>query len=356
MYRWYYNRAIQWCEENKIYGFRTVRNSLRNSVDRKFEVPEWSTIKTPPRILSGAISDCCNAYKSSFSLLKNKRIDRFEMRYKTKKSITQTLYLEKSCFGKNNTLFKTFGIGQLKCFRRRSFDVKIPELTIDHDCRLSYNSVLRKWFLLVPTDFITSYDRQVGGDISLDPGIRTFLTGYSPDGLLFECGNGSYERVWKLHLIKDKIVSRLSKANSKRRKKSLRRAILAIGERIRNLTNELHYKTIRWLLRFKRVIVGDMSSSSIIRNCNTYDKTKRLMAAFRFYEFKKRLLEKGEETNTLVYYVNEAWTSKTCCKCNSIKHDLGSAKLYRCEECNINIDRDVNGAINIYKKFLNTQA
>lgn len=330
-----------------------VRNSLRNE-NRKFDLPEWCGIKTPPRLLTGAISDCCKAYKSSFSLLKNKRINDFKIRFRSKKDATQTLYLEKSCFGKNNTLLSSFGIGKLKCFRRRSYDVRLSDIVINHDSRLLYNNILKKWYLLVPTDFITSYDRQVGGDISLDPGVRTFLTGYSPDGLLFEAGIEANRKVWKLHLNKDKLISKLSLATSKRKRKSLRKAIERIREKIKHLIDELHYKTIRWLLRFKRVIVGDMKVSSIVKNLTTFRKTKRLMLSFRFYDFKKRLLEKASEVGTEIIYVDESWTSKTCCQCNKIKHDLGSSKVYECSSCHLKIDRDVNGAINIYKKFINT--
>jgi len=66
----------------------------------------------------------------------------------------------------------------------------------------------------------------------------------------------------------------------------------------------------------------------------------------RLLEYKCKL--KGNQ----VVKVNEAWTSKTCCKCGSINHDLDlSDRQYICD-CGNDINRDINGAINIYKQFM----
>ena len=40
-------------------------------------------------------------------------------------------------------------------------------------------------------------------------------------------------------------------------------------------------------------------------------------------------------------------SSKTCCNCGNKKNLLLSDRIYNCEKCNINIDRDINAAINI---------
>ena len=37
-----------------------------------------------------------------------------------------------------------------------------------------------------------------------------------------------------------------------------------------------------------------------------------------------------------------------CSKCGNIKHDLGINKIYECLKCNTVLDRDINGARNIY--------
>jgi transposase len=51
------------------------------------------------------------------------------------------------------------------------------------------------------------------------------------------------------------------------------------------------------------------------------------------------------------YLVNEFRTSKlcNCSNCKNIKDNLGSAKIYKCDKCNMILDRDINASINIYK-------
>ena len=60
----------------------------------------------------------------------------------------------------------------------------------------------------------------------------------------------------------------------------------------------------------------------------------------------------GKLKGNQVIKVNEAWTSKTCCKCGNINHDLDlNDRQYICD-CGNDINRDINGAINIYKQFM----
>ena len=44
--------------------------------------------------------------------------------------------------------------------------------------------------------------------------------------------------------------------------------------------------------------------------------------------------------------IGEPGTSKTCGNCGYWNSDLGGKKTYRCPECKIELDRDVNGARN----------
>ena len=44
---------------------------------------------------------------------------------------------------------------------------------------------------------------------------------------------------------------------------------------------------------------------------------------------------------------SEAYTSKTCGVCGNVDKNLGSKKILKCHKCNIEIDRDYNGARNI---------
>jgi transposase len=47
-----------------------------------------------------------------------------------------------------------------------------------------------------------------------------------------------------------------------------------------------------------------------------------------------------------VYFVGEAYTSKTCHRCGSL-NTLVEKRLFRCRECGLEYNRDLNAAVNI---------
>ena len=54
--------------------------------------------------------------------------------------------------------------------------------------------------------------------------------------------------------------------------------------------------------------------------------------------------------NKLIYADTFYPSSKTCSNCGSIKKDLKlSDRIYKCSECNFEIDRDLNASINLKK-------
>ena len=79
------------------------------------------------------------------------------------------------------------------------------------------------------------------GIISLDPGVRTFMTGYDPMGKVFKWGHNDMIRICKLAIHYDKIQSKCTQEGVKHHYRSkLRKAGRRIQEKIRNLVNELH--------------------------------------------------------------------------------------------------------------------
>jgi transposase len=55
-----------------------------------------------------------------------------------------------------------------------------------------------------------------------------------------------------------------------------------------------------------------------------------------------------------VEIVDEAFTSKTCGRCGKLHQQLGGQKVFACSRCPYRVDRDLNGARNIYLRYLTT--
>lgn len=127
-----------------------------------------------------------------------------------------------------------------------------------------------------------------------------------------------------------------------------------LRQKIKDLAKDLHYKVAKFLvMNYNEIMLPKFETSKMMtkkggrRKIN--NKAARSMACWSHYKFRQRLLMKAEQTTWCkVRIVDEAYTSKTCGHCGNLKMNLGRAKVFRCEECKVVMDRDVNGARNIY--------
>ena len=77
------------------------------------------------------------------------------------------------------------------------------------------------------------------------------------------------------------------------------------------------------------------------------------MLTWGHYRFRQRLIGKSLFfPQTKVIVTEEPYTSKTCGACGFVDYGLGSKKVFRCTECKVELDRDVNGARNVLLRYL----
>lgn len=71
----------------------------------------------------------------------------------------------------------------------------------------------------------------------------------------------------------------------------------------------------------------------------------------RFYEFRTKLINKSKRLNIEIRLADTFYpSSKLCSCCNNIKHDLKlKDRIYKCNYCNLEIDRDYNASLNLMK-------
>ena len=144
------------------------------------------------------------------------------------------------------------------------------------------------------------------------------------------------------------MISKLSKETDKNKKSNLKRSIFNVRFKIRNLIDELHWKTTKFFTsRFKVIIFPPFNVSEMIKKSNRKlpKKVVRSMNCFRFFEFKERLKLKCKENGITFVESSEAFTSKTNSFTGELMENLGSKEKFMFN--NISVDRDVNGARNI---------
>ncbi|MFB2922672.1 MULTISPECIES: hypothetical protein [Aerosakkonema] len=96
--------------------------------------------------------------------------------------------------------------------------------------------------------------------IALDPGVRTFLTGF--DGNRFmEIGQGDMSRIARLCQHLDSLMSRIARSSSSRQRQRMRKAAARMRDKIRNLVDEM--TSIGFLSRMKEGRVGERGSGGV---------------------------------------------------------------------------------------------
>lgn len=131
------------------------------------------------------------------------------------------------------------------------------------------------------------------------PGVRTFLTGYSPDGKIVEFGMNATRRIERLCHHADALESKIAAAPGRRRA-SLRRAALRLHQRMRNLIGDMHRKIVAYLnCNYRLVLLPEFKASEMVRRGERAirSRTVRQMLTLRHYSFRQRLLQRANASN-----------------------------------------------------------
>ena len=329
-----------------FYFIRSQLKDVRDIIHEKTQVK--SIVKnTKIRIhnLEFAIEQLCSNIKSAKSNLLKGNIKRFRLKYWRNSRLSKTIDIEKTCFKDGKLCHKIFG--DIKYY----YDGKDYKLNkINHAVKINYNKLTDEYTLLIPIKSSSiTIESKKSNLISLDPGLRTFMSGITENKSI-SIGNN-------VNFIIGKDIQRINniKNNTNIPNKIKKKNELRINRKIRNKIDDLHWKTINYLVKnYKTVLLGDMSAKQIVKKNNSCLSNIQKVACLRtkYFEFNQRLQNKCKKYNVNYKLVDESYTSKTCSICSHYDENLGASKVYNCKHCLTKIDRDINGARNIYIKSL----
>lgn len=295
------------------------------------------------------IKDFIGAYSAAKSNRKNGNIKDYKMGFKSRKNPTQIFHINKNAITTNLNLFKSRKIGNLRTRNKMNKWVKKNITRIESDCKIiKYNH--KNYYLLLSVSKKVDDKKKPFDIVSLDPGVRTFQTLYSPNGIVGKIGNNfCNDRLMGIAKRIDELDSIASYSESKTRRNIRNRQSL-LRTKIKNIVNDLHWKTVSFLCNnFKTIIttpfeVKKMTNKSTRSINNT---SVRNMLSLSHYAFRQKLISRAKQTRNRIYVLNESYTSMTCGNCGSLKEDLKGKKTYKCDKCKMKLDRDINGARNI---------
>jgi putative transposase len=336
-------------EITKITNPITIRNTLKYQDKYLNSSNNWLK-EIPFDTRDGAIRQLCSNFKSALTHLKKKLITNFKMKFKSKRNPVQICFLNKNALNvKRKTLFVS-RVGEEIKFKEDISDFEFGNLTIVREKNKYYMCFpLKRKQKNVPTPFKA---------VALDPGVRTFQTFYSEEGLVGKLGNNTNKQLKSIYKKEDILKSKLD-TNTKIKKNTrynIKKRCFLLRTKVKNVVKDLHRKACSWITsNFKYVFLPSFNVSKMVKkeNRNLYKPTVRSMLALSHFSFKERLISMGKSKGCKVIICNEAYTSKTCGLCGYLNNDLGGSKLFSCSKCNLCIDRDYNGARNIYLR--NTQ-
>ena len=304
-----------------------------------------------------SIKEFVGAYKSALSNYRNGNNKGFQMKYKSKRNQTQSFHMRKNAINTNLNIFRSRKIGKLRTRNKMKKWFKKNINKIESDCKIIRYKPSQYYLLLTVTKE-KKKPNHLFDNVALDPGVRTFQTFYSSDGIAGKFGDNIVnKKLFDIGKRIDKLTSILSKTVNKKTRYNIRKRMALLRTKIKNIVTDLHWKTINFLTNnFKTIIlpkfkVKDMTQ--LTAKCrNISSKSVRKMLQLSHYNFQEKLKCKIKMNNNNLILVNECYTSKTCGNCGYIDKKLGTKKTYKCSECNASIDRDINGARNILLKTL----
>jgi len=342
--RYTYNKAIHKIEKEKQkINFYNLRNKLvpkKNIIKSK----EWM-LDTPKDIRANSIREVVSMYKSAFTNLKNGNISKFNMRYRSRKLLSEVISIPKTAIKISDdktkfNLFTTYLKTPIKVFKEL-----IPD--INHEIKLLHDKKCNNWYICVPIEYNVNSDNQ-GGIVSIDPGVKTFQTLYDANGSVTQIGSEDMKFILvELYKKIDKYKSLRTTATG-RRKKNITSRIFFLNNKYKNLITEIHNKTCVYIYKnYNNVLISNIGN---IKSKNR--QNNRCLLGWSHGKFIERLTHHMHKNGKKINIVTEEFTSKTCGRCGWLDNNLSNKDIFHCRSCGLHISRDVNGARNILLKHL----
>lgn len=208
------------------------------------------------------------------------------------------------------------------------------------------SQIADKWFISFGIKPSMSYlPCKNQASVGIDLGVKTLLS--LSNGTFIESPKPLNRYLRKLKRLSRKLSKKVIKSNNFK-KYSIK--IARVHKKIADIRrNSLHKITTFLTDNFKYISIEDLNVKGMMAN----SKLSKAISDLGFYEFKRQLQYKSENKGNILL-INDRWfaSSKTCSNCGSYKADLTlKNRVYKCRECNLEIDRDLNASMNLHNQL-----
>ena len=270
-----------------------------------------------------------------FSKTRKKKIGRPSFK---KKSGNQSYRLPNQKFSLKDNKIRLEKIGWVKI----SIDRNIPDNSKMLSCTISMNCC-GQYFVSILVDVVIPNKGKTGKSVGIDLGLKSFAT--LSDGVVID--NIKFFREKQSEIAKiQRHLSRKNKGSNRHRKNKIK--IARLYNKIANKRNNfLHNVTTSLVNNYDVICIEDLNVSGMLSN----HKLAKAISDTSFSMFRSMLEYKCNWYGKELVVIDRFYpSSKTCSKCGWKKEDLTlSDRVFKCENCGIEIDRDLNAAINIQR-------
>ncbi len=240
-----------------------------------------------------------------------------------------------SGFRIEGTKLKLSKIGSIKIKQHREIEGKLKTCSIKREGD--------QWYAVFSVDMGASPEKiRPSTSIGIDVGLNSCVTlsnGEQYDSPIY-CRKSERSLA-----VQQKRLSKKKRRSSNRLKQKLK--VAKVHRKIRNQRLDFNHKLSRALVnRFDRIVFEDLSIKNMVKN-HHFAKSIHDVAWGQLIQMAK---SKAEEAGKYVELVNPFNTSQECSSCGNIVRKALSVRIHKCPECGLELDRDVNAAINILNR------
>lgn len=320
------NQAIPFVVENRCWNHVALHHLCYYKI--RESIPSLGS-----QMVCIAIKKVCSSYK----VLKIKKSQ--DVPTITFKDTGSVHYDKKTYSIKGDTLSLFTVTGRIKCqFTIGDFQKEYLQLGLVKEAELTRKG--KRWFFNIVLDLPDTEFRKEGNIISVDVGENNLAT--TSNGTIHEGGKLRHER--------DKFLARRAKLQSNGSRSARRCSKIISGSERRRVKETNHIVSKKIVTEAlgsnaKAIVLEDLTN--IRKRIKGNKRTRSRLHRWAWYELQQFVRYKAEAKGIKVVFVNPAYTSQVCSKCDC----LGSRHkhLFKCSNCESYQHSDRNAAINLLK-------
>lgn len=250
-----------------------------------------------------------------------------------KKWLDDSFYVSNDRFWTDGTIIKLPVIGKMKLTESLRFEGKIMSGVVSRKAD--------KWFISISVE-MENYqkDRTTNNTIAIDFGIKIFAV--DQNGESYDSPKPLKNKLEKLKKYQ-RVYSRCKDGSQNKKKQRVK--VAKTHKQISDIRNDFTHKFTTQICRENQtIIIEDLNLKNWSKMFGKSGIDGGVGEARRQLKYKSLIYN-----NNLVVIDKWAPTSKSCSSCGSHKSDLRLGdRIFKCEDCGHEIDRDWNAARNIY--------